>query len=52
MASIFGSIQVSGDAATFPWVGSRVWVGAGLGLALREEWVGRVRVSSKGGVGG
>ena len=33
-----GSIQVSG-IASLPWVRSRVWVGAGLGLALREGWV-------------
>ena len=39
-----GSIQVvSGDTPTLPWVRSRVWVGAelglGLGLALWEGWV-------------
>ena len=36
-----GSIQVSGDAPTLPWVWSRVWVKAGLALelALREGWV-------------
>ena len=36
-----GSIQVSGDALTLPWVRSRVWVGSGLGLglALRQGWV-------------
>ena len=37
----FRSIQVSGDAPTLPWVRSIVWVGAGLGLALREGWVDR-----------
>ena len=31
----FGSTQVFGDARTLPWVRSRVWVGAGLGLAVR-----------------
>ena len=34
-----GSIQVPGDILTLPWVRSRIWVGAGLGLALREGWV-------------
>ena len=37
--STSGSIQVSGDAPTLPWVRSGVWVGARFGLALREGWV-------------
>ena len=41
-SAMFGSIQVSGDAHTPPWVRSRVWVGGGLELLL----------SCKGGVGG
>ena len=34
-----GSTKVSGDVPTLPWVRSRVWVGAGLRLHLREGWV-------------
>ena len=37
--SDLGSIQVSGDVPALPWVRSRVWVGAELGLGLREGWV-------------
>ena len=31
-----GSVQVSGDAPTLPWVRSRVWIGVGLG---RGGWI-------------
>ena len=34
-----GSIQISGEAPTLPWVGSRFRAGVGLGLSLREGWV-------------
>ena len=34
-----GSIQVFGDMPTLPWVRSRGWIGARIGLALREGWV-------------
>ena len=39
---LFGSIQVSGDAPTLPWVRSKFWVGAGLGLGFpkgRGGWI-------------
>ena len=35
-----GLIHVSGDVPPLPWVRSRVWVGAGLGLGLREGRAG------------
>ena len=40
-------IQVSGDVPTLPWVRCRVWVGAGLWLALREGWVDACPESSR-----